>query len=269
MISPLRGRSSARRARDGRQIPLGTLVVLTLLLPARRSDAQSDQAGRVEGVVFDSVHARPFAGAHVVAVGTGAQTEVRREAVSDASGRYRIDSLPAGRYIVGFESALLDSLEVALSPREASVAPGQIATLDLALPSAAKLRSAVCLGAELPPGTGVIYGHVVNAETESPFAGVKLAMAWQDLTVDRTGKRLRPIKVNQSSSVVTDADGWYRMCGVPTGAWVSMQIQLDKRSGPVLRALVDDTLGITIRHLSLATGDWRASDTTAATPAAA
>ena len=163
----------------------GALVALALVV-AQRSGAQSDQVGRVEGVVFDSVHARALADARVVAVGTGSQTEVRREATTDSIGRYRIDSLPFGRYIVGFENALLDSLEVALSPREVTVTPGQAATLDLALPSAVKLRSAVCLGATLPPETGVIYGHVVSAETESPLAGVELAMAWRDLGLDRS-----------------------------------------------------------------------------------
>jgi hypothetical protein len=261
MISHHLGRSSARRARVGRQVPLGALVALTLLL-AQPSNAQSNQ-GRVVGVVFDSVHARPLAGAHVVAVGTGAQSELRREATSDSSGRYVIDSLPLGRYIVGFESALLDSLEVALSPREATVAPGQVATLDLALPSAAKLRSAVCLGVALPADTGVIYGHVVSAETESPLAGVEVAMVWRDLDVERK-RRLRATSRERSESVVTDANGWYRMCGVPTGTWVSMQIQHDNRSGPVVRTRVDDTLGIAVQHLSLSTSSEATVDRAAA-----
>jgi Carboxypeptidase regulatory-like domain len=224
-------------------------AALTLCI-AQLADAQSSGGGRIEGIITDSVHARPLTGAHVVAIGMDAQAEVRREAVSDSAGRYRIDSLPSGRYVVGYESALLDSLEVTLSPREANLTDGQVATLDLALPSAAKLRSAVCLGASLPPETGVIIGHVVDAESESPLAGVTIAMEWRDLGVDR--KTLRPINRQRSDSVVTDRDGWYRMCGVATGAWVSMQIQQDKRTGAVLRTRVDDTLGIAIRHLSLA-----------------
>lgn len=235
------------------------LLALTLCI-ARRSAAQEVRSGDVEGSVADSVHARALAGVQVIAVGTGSRSEVRRVATTDSAGRYRIDSLLAGRYLVGFESALLDSLEVTLTPREATVTPGQVTTLDLAVPSAAKLRSAVCLGATLPPETGVIYGHVVSAETESPLAGVSVAMAWRDLGVDR--KTLRPINSERTASVVTDENGWYRMCGVPTGTWVSMQIQHDKRSGPVLRTRVDDTLGITIRHLSLSTGTSRASETT-------
>src|SRR5690348_14233926 len=109
-------------------------AIALMLCFARSSDAQTENGGRIEGVVYDSVHARPLRDAHVVAVGTGAQSEVRRESTTDSTGRYRIDSLPSGRYIVGFESALLDSLEVTLSPRETNVTGAQGTTLDLALP---------------------------------------------------------------------------------------------------------------------------------------
>jgi hypothetical protein len=241
------------------RLTLITIVTLSLCC-VTRAHAQSNGTGRIEGIAYDSVHAQPLAGAHVVAAGTAAGAEVRRDAMSDSAGRYRIDSLPGGHYLVGFESALLDSLEVTLSPRETNLTSGQVARVDLALPSAAKLRSAVCFGATLPPETGVIIGHVVSAETESPLAGVTIAMEWRDLGVDR--KTLRPINRQRSDSVITDRDGWYRMCGVPTGTWVSMQIQHDNRSGAVLRTRVDDTLGIAIRHLSLAAAPSRASETT-------
>ncbi|HEX7980995.1 MAG TPA: carboxypeptidase-like regulatory domain-containing protein [Gemmatimonadaceae bacterium] len=230
------------------RLTLTSIIIALPLCIAARAHAQDERSRRIEGIVFDSVHARPLAGAHVVAVGGAAQSEVYREAMSDSAGRYRIDSLAAGRYVVGFESALLDSLEVTVSPREANLTAAQVATIDLALPSAAKLRSTVCFGAALPADSGVILGHVVSAETESPLAGVTIAMQWRDLSVDR--KTLRPIKRERSDSVITDKDGWYRMCGVPTGAWISVQIQHAQYTGPTLRARVDDTLGIAIRHLS-------------------
>ena len=241
----------------GHRLTLTNIVTLALCI-ATRAHAQSDRSGRIEGIMFDSVHARPLVGARVIAVGTGSRSELRAEATSDSAGHYRIDSLPFGRYFVGFESALLDSLEVTQSPREAIVPPGGTATTDLALPSAAKLRSVVCLGAALPADSGVIFGHVVDAETGSPLAGAEVAMAWQNLRVEK-GKRLRTISLRQSASVVTDADGWYRMCGVPTGAWVTMQVQHDSSSSPVFRTRVDDTLQIAIRHLSLGNGSGTAS----------
>jgi hypothetical protein len=237
------------------RLRLTSIIALTLCT-APHAHAQSDRSGRIEGVVYDSVHARALAGAHIAAVGIGARSDIRADAASDSAGRYHLDSLPPGRYVVGLESALLDSLEVTVSPLEANLTAAPVATLDLALPSAPKLRSAVCLGAALPPQTGVVFGQVVSAESESPLAGVTVAMTWRDLGVDR--KTLRPIKGVRSDSVVTDANGWYRMCGIPTGTWVSMQLQQRGHTGPVLRAQVDDTLGIAVRHLSFSVPTARA-----------
>ena len=240
-----------RRVHGGRRVPLGTFVVLSLVL-ASRASAQSDQTGRVEGVVYDSVHARPLADAHVVAAGTGSRSEVRSETTSDSLGRFHIDSLPLGRYIVGFESPLLDSLEVAVSPREATVTPGNVAQIMLAMPPAAKLRAAICPGVALSKELGVVYGHVSSAETESSLAGVAVALQWRELAVwtAERKKELHPVASARMASVTTDDGGWYRACGVPTGTWVSVQLQQEGRVGPVLRTFVDDTLGIAIRHLS-------------------
>ena len=128
------------------------------------------------------------------------------------------------------------------------MAPEQVATLDLALPSAAKLRAAVCPGVSLSPKTGAIFGRVVSAETEGPLAGVQIAMQWRDLDLDR--KTLRLVNGTGSTSVTTDAGGWYRVCGVPTGTWIEMELQRDGRVSPVVRALVNDTVGVAVRHLS-------------------
>ena len=241
---------------------LVVLLGLTSAL-ARPSHAQDVRTGGLQGVVTDSVHVRPLAGVRVVAVGAGSRTDVQGAATSDSAGRYRIDSLPAGRYVVGFESPLLDSLEIALTPREVAIAPGVDATLDLALPSAAKLRAAVCPGITLPPGTGAIVGHVVSAETEGSLSGVTLSMSWREMGFDKA--TMRPIGGERAASVVTDDAGWYRACGVPTGAWLSMQLQHDGRIGPVLRTLVEDTLGLAVRHIAFsATSSHSASDSVSA-----
>jgi hypothetical protein len=238
---------------------LRALVVSTLALCVVQTARA--QGVRIDGTVFDSVHARPLAGVRVVAAGTGAQTGVRVETVSDSAGRYHLDSLPAGRYAVGFESPLLDSLEISLPPREAVVPPLSAVRVDLAMPPAAKLRAAVCRDTTLAEGSGVIYGHVVHAETENPLSGGVIALQWHDLSFDR--RKLRAVTAERTASAAIDDRGWYRACGVPTGAWVSMQVQVEDRVGPVLRTRVDDTLGIVIRHLSLSVPTAPASSDTA------
>ncbi|HEX7980785.1 MAG TPA: carboxypeptidase regulatory-like domain-containing protein [Gemmatimonadaceae bacterium] len=244
-------------------------LALCITCPAH---AQSVGWGRLEGTITDSVHARPLAGAHVVAVATGSRSDVPRQVTSDSAGRYQIDSLPLGRYIVGLESALLDSLEITLSPREVTVSPGRVATLDLAVPPAAKLRAAECPGVALPKETGVVYGRVVSAETESPLAGAVVVLQWRELALwdAAGGKMLHPIASARTASITTDDGGWYHACGVPTGTWVSLQVQQKGRVGPVLRTLVDDTLGIVLRHVSFsastAHGSKDFADTTRIAP---
>lgn len=232
---------------------LAAIALASCLAPPLH--AQSAGTGRLDGVVTDSVHARPLAEVRVQAVGVESPGTMRGEATTGTDGTFHIDSLVPGRYMVGFESALLDSLEIAVPPREVTIAAGQAASVELAMPPATKLRAALCPGVALPPGTGVVYGHVVSAETESPLAGVLVAFQWRELAFDR--KTMRTDNAERAASVATDAGGWYRACGVPTGAWVVMQLQHEGRVGPALRALVDDTLGIAIRHLSFSESSAR------------
>jgi len=237
---------------------LGTLLTLTFLL-ARAAEAQSDARGRVAGTVIDSVHNRPLAGVRVLAVGAGARTDVRGNAISDSAGLYHIDSLPPGQYMVGFESPLLDSLEIVLPPRRANVEQGEVAMVDLAMPPVAKIRAAVCPGTTLTENTGAIFGHVVNAETESSLAGVTIAMAWREISVDPVS--LRSTAHERTTSVSTNDGGWYLACGVPTGTWLSMELEHEGRVGSPIRMMIGDTLGVAIRHLSFSSNaSWPVSD---------
>ena len=236
-----------------RTFGLGTLITLTLSL-AQASGAQQAGTGRLEGTVRDSVHARPLAGVKVLALDE-AHAEAPRETISDSLGQYHFDSLPPGGYMVGFESPLLDSLEIQLPPRRAGIMSGGVATVDLALPSAAKIRAAVCPGTTLANGTGALFGHVVSAETEASLRDVRIVITWRDRDVDWS--TLRPFNKDRTASVITDAAGWYVACGVPTGSWVAVQLEREGRVGAPIRLAIDDTLGVAIRHLSFSIASSR------------
>ena len=245
----------ARRFRIVRRVLVGAIIALTFAISG---SAAAQDRGRVEGTVTDSIHTRPLAGVKVLAVGTGERTDVRGAAITDSSGQYHIDSLPPGSYMVGFESPLLDSLEIVLPPRRADVAQGGVATVDLATPPVAKIRAAVCPEATLTENTGAIFGHVVSAETEGSLPGAEIAIVWREVAVDPTN--LRPANHERTAFVTTNAGGWYLACGVPTGTWLSMQLEHEGRVGAAIRMMIGDTLGVAIRHLSFSA--------TAARPAA-
>ena len=242
-------------------LPRGAFLALFLCLTPS-AHAQAARTGRLDGRVIDSVRAHPLVGVRVVAVRSDTSATSSTDASTDSAGTFHIDALPPGRYAVGFESPLLDSLEISVPPRFVVVVAGQTATIDLALPPAATLRAAHCPGVTLPAQTGVLFGHVVDAESGNPLSGAVVAMAWQELGVDQA--TLRPTNQERSASVTTDDRGWYRACGVPTGTWISLQLQRDGRAGAVIRTQLEDTLGLAVRHLSFAASGARAIDTVTA-----
>src|SRR4051812_29006308 len=82
------------------------------IVGARPTHAQTPGTGRLEGTITDSVHAAPLANANVLAARIEPEPTVSSGAATDGFGRYRIDSLVPGRYMVDFASARLDSLEI-------------------------------------------------------------------------------------------------------------------------------------------------------------
>jgi len=247
-----------------------TFALATLAMCAAPLAAQS--TGRLEGSVVDSAHSRPPDGASVLAVRIDPPAHSGGGA-TDPRGRYRIDSLPAGRYMIQFASPFLDSLEITLPPREVTVEAGRTARADFAIPSGRTLRAGACPGITLARGTGALIGRVLDADTDTPLVGARVAVAWHDITIDRS--TLQATAAERNGAVSTDSLGRYRICGVPTDDWVVVQVQHGGRAGSGVRLLVPDSAGIAMRHLSLSmvasrpvVADGGASDTAAPGPLA-
>ena len=238
MLEPLHIRLPIRRL----------LATAALTIAAMPLGAQS-APGRLEGIVVDSVHMRGLAGANVLAIRVDPQPGHSAGAVTAAGGRYRIDSLPAGRYLVEFTSAALDSLEITLPPREVTIQPGRVARADFGVPSGRTLRAAACPGVPLGAGRGAIAGRVVDADTDAPLAGASVVLAWREVSVDRTSLQIQT--ADRVGDVLADSLGRYRLCGVPTDEWLMLQVQHDGRAGSEIRLLVPDSAGVVLRHLSL------------------
>ena len=89
----------------------------------------------------------------------------------DARGRFRVDSLPIGHYLVQVSHPTLDSLDVALPTDRLVISDGRTTRSDLSLPSGAGLREIVCPGVSLGPEKAVVAGRVVDADTDAPARG--------------------------------------------------------------------------------------------------
>jgi hypothetical protein len=221
-----------------------------LVLYATAAHAQRGTA-RLEGTVTDSAHGRPLAGATVLITKNTPEPAAWYSVTTDDRGRYRLDTLAAGRYSVGLWHPILDSLELSLPSRPIQLADGQQATVDLWLPSGATLRAMTCPGVVLPPGTGVLQGRVLDADsaTDQPLVGAVVAIRWSDLTINRETLKIEGGEHTEGAR--TNADGRYSFCGLPTDTWLAVQVQKDSIGGVVLTPFISDTLGVAVLDMSL------------------
>jgi hypothetical protein len=193
--------------------PPRSLVLLSALSvlatsAARPVFAQATRPGRaaVTGTVFDSLVANaPFAGAEVTVDGTDLS------ATADARGRFRIDGVPAGRAVMRFYHARLDSLGFAAPPGAIVVGDSGTFTVELATPSPATIHTHLC-PAPQPPSTGLLLGRVRDVDTRGPVPDADVTVRWSEWTVG-TGALTRNERTVASR---TDDAGAYRLCGVPT-----------------------------------------------------
>lgn len=169
----------------------------------------------VSGVVRDSIVRAPLAAAWVQLVATEGRTNFARTVASDSMGRFTIDDVPDGRYALGFYHVMLDSLGVQPALRAVYVNRHRPLRADLATPSPARLRAAIC-GPRPARDSGagaVLIGVARDARERAPVTGVTVTGEWLELTFRPGGVDYRrPRRV-----VTTGENGWFAMCNVPSG----------------------------------------------------
>jgi hypothetical protein len=214
---------------------------------------QEPRRARIHGEIVDSVHARKLSGALVMAIRLEPEPAEFFSTTTDERGYFHFDTLAAGRYSVVFTNTFLDSLDLMPPPRELVLAPGEEMRVDMGTPSGARLRAAACPGLALAPGTGAVVGEVYDADSESPLAGVRVAVGWTELAVDRAEKRVE--LTPRVGAVTTDSLGQYRLCGVPTNQRIVLQVQTRRSAGAAIELFIDEQAGVARRPLSLSLAD--------------
>ena len=230
--------------------PRARLVLLALWWAGAPLAAQDiAPTGRLEGTVREAVHSRPVQGASITLARLEPEPIVSFGARPDERGRYRLDSLPAGRYMIQLTHETLDSLDLALPTEQVDIVAGQTARAQFSLPTSIALRNAVCRGLTLATGTGAVAGHVANADTDLPLANADVAISWTEMNVDR--KSLRSSVEEHTGCVRTGPRGEYRICNVPVGSWLLIQLQYAGRASNIVRVSVSEEEGVLMRNLSL------------------
>lgn len=203
---------------------LAALVVwMTVSLGAHAQvpEAKPRVAGAVvSGVVRDSIARGPLAGAWVQLVATDGSLPART-AVADSVGRFSFDDVPDGDYALGFFHPMVDSLGIEAPLRALVVWRRRAPRADLAIPSVATVRAAVCGAASAATAGALVVGTVRDARTRAPAAGATVTGEWLEVSLGRgVYDRRRP-----RIAVTAAASGWFAMCDVPKGGTMFLGAQ--------------------------------------------
>jgi hypothetical protein len=245
---PVRSIVESRTTGVSQAARVARLLTVSLYLTSPLA-AQSAPTGRLEGTVKESVRSRPAQSASVLVARLDPEPVVSFGAKPDERGRYRIDSLPVGRYMIQLTHETLDSFDLALPSNEVNIVAGETARAQFSLPTNLALRNAVCRGLTLANGSGAIAGRVADADTDGPLANADVAISWTEISVDR--KTLHTNAEEHTGQVRTGPRGEYRICNVPTGSWLLIQLQYAGRASNVVRVSVTEEEGVIMRNLSL------------------
>jgi hypothetical protein len=222
--------------------------VVSLILSGALAAPQSP-IGRLEGTVKGTLASRPLGGTQVLLVRLESDTSVAVSARVDARGRFHVDSLPIGHYLVQVSHPTLDSLDMALPSERLVISDGRTTRSDVTLPSGAVLRDMVCPGVALGPDKGVLAGRVVDADTDAPMASAKVVVAWTSISIDRKKHKIETER--RSGSAATNRLGEYRLCGVPADQSLEVQVQHKERFGAATRLIVSREEGVVVRDFSM------------------
>lgn len=247
-----------------KQYLVAAMVACVSMFGAARAHAQAfaspGRPGRVDITSVDSITRRPLAGASVRLVSVVDTTRVH-DATLDARGRARVDSLPAGPWILTAHHARLDTLGVGRVAVPFTVRAGRGVTVRAAVPSVGTLVARVC-GSAATPGTGYLFGTVRRAVPSSarsraavtdsalPLSAGQVTAQWPDLWIE-TGRVERAIVTTE---VPVGDDGRYLLCGVPTETIVRLRaVGADGASG--VATFTSSATGIVPRDLVLGRAD--------------
>lgn len=235
MRSPASADCSTRFAR--------LLALAALAAPVPAANAQAG-LGSIRGLVHDSLRAGgPLAGAEVEVL------ELGRRVLTDAAGRFRIDSVPAGRFTVSFSHPDLVAFGFQPPERTVEIGSGIDVSLVLATPSPATILGRLCPGRR-EAETGVLLGRVTDPLTGRPAEGGEVRGQWTETVLATGGLTQRPRAVRS----LIDGAGRYRLCGVPTDVPVVLSTGTAELGGVPLALDLKGQL-VVVRDLALARTD--------------
>ena len=223
---------------------------LLLNLPLAFALAQEPTAS-LRGTVTDSIRHRPLAGATVVATRTtdSAGDSHDYSTTTDAKGRYTIPSISPGSYVLTVEHPWLDSTGLGVPAQTVDLRTRRNVSMNLAVPSGATIRAAVCASSAPDSTVGLVAGYLMDAGSQRPVAGARVVFVWSDFDVDP--RTARETERQRTVAATTARDGTFRMCGLPVMRPILMQAQVGDRAATGAVALELPASGVLVESLRI------------------
>ncbi|WP_309669323.1 carboxypeptidase-like regulatory domain-containing protein [Gemmatimonas sp.] len=166
--------------------------------------------GSLRGTVYDSVHARPLGLAAVQLVNASDRSRAR-VVVADGLGRFTVDSLEPGAWLLAAVHPVLDSLGVDQLTVGVIVKARGATQATIAVPSSRAIIANACGPLTVDEGAGFVFGVLRDATpAHAPRTGVVRA-SWRAMRLQ--GNRVD--RALQAVEAMADAQGRYALCGVP------------------------------------------------------
>ncbi|HEY0930056.1 MAG TPA: carboxypeptidase regulatory-like domain-containing protein [Gemmatimonas sp.] len=217
--------------------------------PAAAIPAGQPILAHVSGMVFDSLAYAPLPGATVQFVSAKDPLKVR-STQADSMGRYAIDSLPVGIYLVGLVHTQIDRLGLDGMATPVNVAAGGEVDLPLGLPSPDAFRATKCTDQAPGAPTGVFVGMVRSARGQSLAGPARVRVQYTETTVNSGAlERRRPLRTVEASST-----GAFTLCGLPPDAVLTTRAYAGSDSSGVVELRVP-TSGILIRDMYIGSAE--------------
>jgi hypothetical protein len=157
---------------------------------------------KVVGFVIDSVHNGPLSKAVVLIEGAS------RQAMTDADGRFTIDSIAPGSHRIMVLSPVLDTLGLSMRTPAYTFTADKTNEVDLSIPSPERIATAICPAAQRMRGPAVMVGFVRDPDTKEPAIGSKVQLVFKEAQIiGKAQDRVREATV--------DSSGLYKICGLP------------------------------------------------------
>lgn len=229
------------------------LVAALLAVPAgtARSQAPSGRpaTGKLRGVAYDSVRARPLPLTTVHLV-SASDPSVVREIIADSFGRFSADSLEPGSWILGAQHPWLDSLAVEQLAIPVEIKAKGTTRAVIAVPSERTLVTRVCGSAAARDSSSYIHGMLRRANNLGVGTPGTVRVQWLELTLTKEGVQ----RSVEGMDVQSTPDGRYVACGVPRGG----ALRVRSWTGDDSTGVLDVALPVHgIARLDLAIGEAR------------